>query len=167
MKSCIKLLRVPALISLSLLAATSAQSVNQLVSHQAPVRVANSLLGAPSLVVWSSQASPETADRNLSRWAAAMQAQYARTGLRVQALERSSADVRQVVNSHALTASTARGLMVFDHAGRLRLATASPDSEHLSTAEAAAQALIAQRELPPWIDNTATTQRYRHVGGST
>ena len=167
MQSCIKLLRVPALISLSLLAATSAQSGNQLASDQAHVNVANSLLGAPTLVVWSSLTAPDAADQVLSRWASAMQAQYARTGLRVQTLERSSADVRQVVKSHALTASAKRGLMVFDNAGRLRLATAAPDNEQLSTAEAAAQALIAQRGLPAWIENSQTTQRYREPRGSS
>ena len=157
MKLTLKILRIPTLVGVGLLAATSAQSINRLAPGVSPVTVAASLTGAPSLVVWQSSDK----DGATSDWARIMQAQYAVAGLRVQVLATTAADVRQVVGSQPFTASAAHGLMLFDHAGQLRMATVKPEYEQLSTAEVAAQALIAKRELPAWIASADNTRLSR------
>ncbi|MBR9814790.1 hypothetical protein GYB61_13165 [bacterium] len=153
----LKILRIPALVGISLFATTAAQSLHQQAPTAEPVSVASSVLGAATLIVWQ-----QTGDNSALRsWAETMQVQYAVAGLRVQTLARSAADVRQVVDGHRHTANTRSGLVLFDRAGHLRLAMVRPALEQLSNAEAASQALIAQRDIPGWIRNGGDTRLYR------
>lgn len=158
MKSRLKSLRIPALVGLGLLAATSAQSVNRGTHTPPKVTMATSLVGASSLIVWSPDYQQSTP--YLQRWSEAMQAEYARDGLRVQTLMRSGADVRVVASSQPLINATQQGVMLFDNDGQLRLVIAMPSDDQLSTAEAAAQALLAGHALPTWIQRANRTQRF-------
>ena len=88
----LKILAIPALVALSLVVATSAHSLAGTQEGPASKALALSQAGRTTLVVWHARA----ADTDLLAWTAHVQAQYARSGLAVQALDSAPADVRSV-----------------------------------------------------------------------